>query len=49
MFYDLGWRLFAANRATWPQIREMALDDVDLQVLYLDALAHAEPVGDDEP
>jgi len=45
--YDLGWRLFAAGRATWPEIREMSLDDVDLQCLYLDALATAEPMGDD--
>jgi hypothetical protein len=46
VFYRLGWRLFGAERATWPEIREMSLDEVDLQVLYLDALANAEPVGE---
>jgi hypothetical protein len=45
--YALGWRLFSSGRATWPEIREMSLDDVDLQVLYLDALASAEPASDD--
>lgn len=49
--YWRGWRLYLADKATWPEIQDMSLDDVDLQNLLLDAVdeAHttANPVSSD--
>jgi hypothetical protein len=41
--------LYLADKATWPEIQEMSLDDVDLQNLLLDAIdeAHATRNGSD--
>lgn len=36
-----------ADKATWPEIQEMSLDEVDLQCLLLDAIEHRERVDED--
>lgn len=38
-----------ADKATWPEIQEMSLDEVDLQLLMLEAIEYREKVDEGEP
>lgn len=37
-----------ADKATWPEIQDMSIDDVDLQCLTLEAIEFREPVAEDD-
>lgn len=36
-----GWRLVSEEMATWPEVKEMSLEEVDLQNMLLDSIAAA--------
>jgi hypothetical protein len=44
--YARGYRLLMSGWADWSTIQDMSLDEVDLQVLLLEARDHAEPDGE---
>ncbi len=41
--YSRGYRLWLAGKASWPEVQDMSLDDVDLQCLLLDAVECGRP------